>query len=85
MDEPTYLELLNMVSPHITKNDTCMREAITPNEILPIAIVILFTFYNDGRSLNSSTNSGKNSFDHVAMAERREKADISLCTWRWTD
>jgi hypothetical protein len=45
MDEPTYLELLNMVSPHITENDTCMREAITPNEILQIAIVILFTLY----------------------------------------
>jgi hypothetical protein len=31
IDEPTYLERLNMVSFHITKSNTCMREAITPN------------------------------------------------------
>jgi predicted transcriptional regulator YdeE len=40
------------------------------------------THIYEGRSLNSSTNSDKNSFDHVAMAERREKDDISLCMWR---
>jgi predicted transcriptional regulator YdeE len=41
-----------------------------------------YTHINEGRSLNSSINSDKNSFDHVAVAERREKDDISLCTWR---
>jgi hypothetical protein len=41
-----------------------------------------YTHINEGRSLNSSIKSDKNSFDHVAMAERRKKDDISLCTWR---
>jgi hypothetical protein len=41
-----------------------------------------YTHINEGRSLNSSINSDKNSFNHVAMAERREKDDISMCTWR---
>jgi hypothetical protein len=34
MDEPTYLELLNMVSPHITKNDACMRKVFTRSNTL---------------------------------------------------
>jgi hypothetical protein len=41
-----------------------------------------YTHINEGRSLNSSIHSDKNSFDHVAMAEWQEKDDISLCTWR---
>jgi hypothetical protein len=41
-----------------------------------------YTHINEGRSLNPSINSDKNSFDHVAMAERREKDYISLYPWR---
>jgi hypothetical protein len=41
-----------------------------------------YTHINERRSLNSSINSDKTFFDHVAMAERRETNDISLCMWR---
>jgi hypothetical protein len=84
MDEPTYLELLNMVSPHITKMILVWekRSHLTKSFKSRLWYSLLCTFHNEGRSLNSSTNSDKNSFDHVAMAERREKDDISLCTWR---
>jgi len=36
MDEPTYLELLRMVTPFIAKKDTVMRQAITPHEKLTL-------------------------------------------------
>lgn len=47
MDEPTYLELLSLVTPYITKKDTCMRKAITPHHRLMTTIRYLAS----GRSL----------------------------------
>ncbi|KAJ8874657.1 hypothetical protein PR048_025523 [Dryococelus australis] len=47
MDEPTHLELLSSVTPVVTKPDTCMRKAITPNEILTATLRYLAT----GRTL----------------------------------
>lgn len=43
MDEDTYLELLQKVSPHIIKQDTHLREAITPHERLTVTLRYLAT------------------------------------------
>jgi hypothetical protein len=47
---------MNMVSPHITKNDTCMRKAITPNEKLTATLRIktpltTWPWLNGGRKM----------------------------------
>lgn len=47
MDEPTYLDLLNLVTPSISKQNTTMREAITPHEKLTATLRYLST----GRTL----------------------------------
>ncbi|KAJ8888816.1 hypothetical protein PR048_008310 [Dryococelus australis] len=51
MDEPTYLELLSMVTPFVKKQDSCMRKAITPNERLMVTLRYLAT----GRTLEDLT------------------------------
>ena len=43
MDEPTYLDLLRVVTPFIAKKDTVMREAITPHEKLTATLRYLAT------------------------------------------
>lgn len=48
MDEGTYIDLLNRVTPFITYEDTSMRKAITPHERLSVTLRYLAT----GRSLN---------------------------------
>lgn len=47
MDEDTYIELLNLVTPLIKKQDTVMRTAITPHERLSTTLRFLAT----GRSM----------------------------------
>jgi hypothetical protein len=41
MDEETYLKLLSLVTPLIRKQDTIMREAITPHERLTATLRFL--------------------------------------------
>ena len=43
MDEPTFLELLSLVTPIIEKQDTIMRTAITPHERLTCTLRYLAT------------------------------------------
>ncbi|XP_046688985.1 uncharacterized protein LOC124374885 [Homalodisca vitripennis] len=43
MDEKTYFDLLRIVTPLITKQDTKMREAITPHEKLTATLRYLST------------------------------------------
>lgn len=43
MDEDTYIELLNLVTPLIKKQDTVMRKAITPHERLSTTLRFLAT------------------------------------------
>jgi hypothetical protein len=43
MNEETYLNLLSLVTPLIQKQDTIMREAITPNERLTATLRFLAT------------------------------------------
>lgn len=40
-DEDTYIELLNLVTPLIKKQDTVMRKAITPHERLSTTLRLL--------------------------------------------
>ncbi len=47
MGEDTYMELLNLVSPLIRKQDTVMRKSISPHEKLTATLRFLAT----GRSL----------------------------------
>ena len=47
MDTSAYCQLLELVTPYILKQDTCMRKAITPHEKLTATIRYLET----GRSL----------------------------------
>ncbi len=50
MGEDTYMELLNLVSPLIRKQDTVMRKSISPHEKLTATLRFLAT----GRSLSLS-------------------------------
>ena len=43
MDNETYLHLLHLVAPHIRKNDSAMRRAITPHERLSVTLRFLAT------------------------------------------
>lgn len=43
MDETTYVELLNLVTPLLSKQDTVMRPAITPHEKLSATLRFLAT------------------------------------------
>jgi hypothetical protein len=43
MGNETYLRLLHLVAPHITKNDSAMRRAITPHERLRATLRFLAT------------------------------------------
>lgn len=43
MSESTYLELLGLVTPYIEKQDTCMRQAISPHERLSATLRFLAT------------------------------------------
>lgn len=43
MDEETYLELLSIISPLIRKQDTILRQAITPHERLTATLRFLAT------------------------------------------
>ena len=47
MGEDTYMELLNLVSPLIRKQDTVMRKSISPHEKLTATL----RFFATGRSL----------------------------------
>ena len=47
MGEDTYIELINLVSPLIRKQDTVMRKSISPHETLTATLRFLAT----GRSL----------------------------------
>ncbi|KAJ8963117.1 hypothetical protein NQ318_018582 [Aromia moschata] len=46
MDEETYIELLNLVTPFIKRKDTIMRTAITPHERLTATLRFLATGRN---------------------------------------
>lgn len=46
MDEDNYLMLLNLVTPLIQKQDTCMRPAISPHERLSVTLRYLATGRN---------------------------------------
>ncbi|KAJ8962672.1 hypothetical protein NQ318_001067 [Aromia moschata] len=43
MDVETYMYLLNLVTPYIQKQDTCMRKAISPHERLSATLRFLAT------------------------------------------
>lgn len=63
MDEKTYLKLLSVVSPFITKKDTVMRKCIPPHERLTATLRFLATgrsyeiFYNNSTSSSRKNNS----------------------------
>lgn len=46
MDEKSFNELLQMITPYIIKQDTCMRKSITPKEKLAVTLRYLATGRN---------------------------------------
>lgn len=86
MDIDTYSYLLELVTPHITKQDTCMRTAISPHERLTATLRFLAT----GRSykdLEFTTIISKQSLSEIIpetckaiyMVLKNEHLKVSYC------